>query len=413
MIDRNYESNCEMNKERNCFMELIAAMSMAMDMEENIKLYHGWRCAVFADRIGKTMGIIGDDLFFGGLLHDIGALGVEDHLVHRILNGRFLNDPLIINHPKKGAEILRKLPGMKSVALYVEDHHERWDSQGYPAGKKEDEISLGGQVIMAADLIDLELRRLDAEKVSESFKRFKTFFRPDVFEASMEVLTDISFVSTAADYSNLKPLIDSRIRTSNCFLVDSDIEDTYIEVFADIIDAKHLYTGGHSRRVGEYSQYIAWELNLDPAARKDIYKAALLHDIGKVAVPKRILDAPRRLSDDEFKIIKQHPVHTIELLRTVSLLSRLAEPAGLHHERHDGKGYPLGLKDSEIPLYSKIISLADSLEAITSDRAYQKRRSFEEAAAIIAENRGTQFDPEIAGAALEVIKGMTEKEKIS
>ena len=144
---------------------------------------------------------------------------------------------------------------------------------------------------------------------------------------------------------------------------------------------------------------------------KITYKAALLHDFGKVAVPKRILDAHRRLSEAEF-IVKQHPVHTIELLNSVTSLSFLAEAAGGHHERYDGKGYPRGLKGSDIPLYSQIISLADSLDAITSDRPYQKARSFSRAAEIIGEMRGTQFDPDITDAALEAIKEFAVKEKI-
>lgn len=400
-----------------CFSELVAALSMVMDMEENIKLYHGWRVALFSDRIGQVLGMPTDDLFYAGLLHDIGALGLEDHIVHRILNGRDLNDPLIIAHPKTGARIIRKFPGMKRIALYVEDHHERWDGRGYPAYKKGNEISTGGQVILAADLIDLALRQLDPGmdpgKIAENFNHNKSFFRPDVFEATMEVLGDASFVAAAADYDNLKHYIHCRIRSGGGFNSSQAAKgEIFIDIFADIIDAKHEFTGGHSRRVGEYSLYIARAIQLDPSSRDKLYKAALLHDLGKVTVPKRILDAPRRLSEAEFKIVQRHPVHTIELLNSVSLLSYLAEGAGLHHERYDGKGYPRGLKGQDIPLFSRIISLADSLDAITSDRPYQRRRSFSEAARIIAENSGTQFDPELTGAALQVIKGVAVKEKM-
>jgi HD-GYP domain-containing protein (c-di-GMP phosphodiesterase class II) len=401
---------------KKCLAELVSTLSMVMDMEENIKLYHGWRVALFADRIGKVLGMPTDELFFGGLLHDIGALGMEDHIVHRIMNGDYLNDPKILAHPLKGAAIVKRLPGMERIALFVEDHHERWDGKGYPAGKKGREISGGGQVILAADLIDISLRHIkkpDIKKIVDSFRGFKSFFRPDIYEAALEVLGDIPFVSAMVDYNNLRYYIESRIQSEEdqCS-PDQQRGEIFINVFADIIDAKHAYTGGHSRRVGEYSLYIGRALNIGSLFEDNLYKAALLHDFGKVAVPKRILDARRRLSEAEFNIVKQHPVHTVELLNSVTSLSFLAEAAGGHHERYDGKGYPRGLRGSDIPLYSQIISLADSLDAITSDRPYQKARSFHQAAEIIGEMRGTQFDPHITDAALEAIKEIAVKEKI-
>lgn len=400
---------------KRCFVELISTLSKVMDMEENIKLYHGWRVALFADRIGKILSMPADDLFYGGLLHDIGALGMEDHIVHRIMNGEYLNDPQVLAHPHKGAAILRRLPGMEKIALYVEDHHERWDGKGYPAGKRGSEISAGGQVILAADLIDISLRHVskpDVSKIVDYFRNLKSFFRLDIFEASMEVLGDVSFVSAMADYDNLEHFINERIYSGDepCF-PDSFEGDIFINVFADIIDAKHAYTGGHSKRVGEYSLCIGRALGIGNLFEDNLYKAALLHDFGKVAVPKRILDAPRRLSEAEFNIVKLHAEHTVELLNSVTSLSFLAEAAGGHHERYDGKGYPNGLKGCDIPLYSQIISIADSLDAITSKRPYHEPKSFSQAADIIAEKSGTQFDPDITGAALEAIKEIAEKEK--
>ena len=389
-----------------CFSELIAAMSLVMDMEENIKLYHGWRVALLADRIGALLRVDTKKLFYGGLLHDIGAMGLDDHIVHQALKPESIKIPVVLQHPIKGAAIISNLPGMGDVPQYILDHHETWDGTGYPMGKKGPEISLGGHVIFTADIIDLLLRNPDLSDRDSFYKnmlKMRHLFSPQVFQAAGELLFSNGYFAKIMDYNNLKHMVDQRLASSVITCPDTAQEEVFMGVFADIIDAKHVYTGGHSRRVAGIARSIARQMDFKGPFLEDIYKAALLHDFGKVAVPRRILDAPRKLTGKEFEIIKEHPERTSHLLETVSSLKHLAWAAGSHHERYDGRGYPRALKKDAIPVQARIISVADTLDAVTSNRPYQERRNFLEAAGVLIGNRGLQLDPDAAGAALELL----------
>ena len=131
--------------------------------------------------------------------------------------------------------------------------------------------------------------------------------------------------------------------------------------------------------------------------------AAFLHDAGKVAIPRSILDKPANLTIDEFKLMKKHPVYTMEIMSMVSELKDLVRIAGGHHERYDGRGYPDGTAGDNIPLGARIMAVADAFDAMTSLRPYQKTKSIEEAKEVLAKNSGTQFDPEIAKVAVRVL----------
>ncbi len=123
--------------------------------------------------------------------------------------------------------------------------------------------------------------------------------------------------------------------------------------------------------------------------------AGLYHDIGKISIPDSILHKPGKLNEDEWKIMKNHTVTGYQILRVADRYSDLAEYALSHHERYDGKGYPNGLKQDEIPLFSRIISVADSFEAMTSDRPYREAMSVKQAIAELKKHAGTQLDPHI------------------
>lgn len=161
------------------------------------------------------------------------------------------------------------------------------------------------------------------------------------------------------------------------------------------VEAKDEYTRGHSHRVAEYAALIAKELHWSPEEILNLKYAAHLHDIGKVGIPDTILNKPTRLTPEEYAVTKEHTVIGGEILKNITLLKQSADVARHHHERYDGKGYPDGLKGTDIPLYARIITIADSYDVMNTNHAC--RNSLPEASIIreFRENSGTQFDPEL------------------
>ena len=168
---------------------------------------------------------------------------------------------------------------------------------------------------------------------------------------------------------------------------------------------KDRYTNGHSARVAEYTVMLCRELGLDEDTIDEYYCIALLHDIGKIGIPPEVLNKNGKLTDEEFRIIKSHSGLGYNTLKDISILPELATGAGAHHERPDGKGYPKGLKGDEIPRVAQIIAVADTFDAMYSDRPYRKRMNYDKAVSIIKEGRGTQLTADVVDAFLRLAEG--------
>ena len=169
------------------------------------------------------------------------------------------------------------------------------------------------------------------------------------------------------------------------------------------IEAKDEYTRGHSYRVAEYAALIAEELGWDKKEIRNLKNAAHLHDIGKIGIPDNILNRPTRLTEEEFQVIKEHTVIGAEILKNITLIDHVKEVARSHHERYDGMGYPDGLKGEEIPLYARVIAIADCYDAMKSRRIYRNPIGDEVIYNEISRNCGSQFDPKIAGVFLKML----------
>ncbi len=177
--------------------------------------------------------------------------------------------------------------------------------------------------------------------------------------------------------------------------------ESFIDVMAFTIDAKHPISRGHSRRVAIYSKGIAIELGLSNDTVEKIYWAGLLHDYGKISVPDAILQKAGKLTEDEYEQIKRHALMTYRILSRIHFSKDMRDIpliASEHHERWDGKGYPFGKKDDQIPLGARIIAVADVFDAITSFREYHSPLTFAEAKEEIIEQRGKMFDPRVVDA---------------
>lgn len=177
-----------------------------------------------------------------------------------------------------------------------------------------------------------------------------------------------------------------------------------IEAFAKVIDMRDSYTSGHSLRVAKYTAILSRKLGYDEETVESYYDVALLHDIGKVGIPRSILNKPGKLSDEEIAIIRSHPKLGYEVLNEISLNPDLADGAYAHHERPDGTGYPRGLKGDEIPRVAQIIAVADTFDAMYSDRPYRSRMNFNRAVSIIEASSGTQFMPDVVQAFLALVE---------
>ncbi len=176
-----------------------------------------------------------------------------------------------------------------------------------------------------------------------------------------------------------------------------------VQTLAEAIDAKDAYTNGHSSRVAEYAREIARRYGYSRKQQDEIYMMGLLHDVGKIGVPDSVINKPSRLTDEEYAIVKIHPVLGARILRNIKERPKLALGAHWHHERYDGRGYPDGLSGDTIPEEARIIAVADAYDAMTSSRSYRQSLPQERVREEIVRGRGTQFDPVFADIMLQIM----------
>lgn len=195
---------------------------------------------------------------------------------------------------------------------------------------------------------------------------------------------------------SLSGFFTSFIATHNYVSNQGRFEKDMILTMIRILEYHDTYTKGHSKNVATIASLIAEKLGLNDELIRKTYWAALVHDVGKIVVPSSILNKESKLTIEEFEVIKKHPVYGHDFLSTSPELRDLARYVFHHHERWDGKGYPAGISGEEIPLISRIIMVADSWDAMRSDRPYRKGLSKEKATEEILKHSGAQFDPNIA-----------------
>jgi response regulator RpfG family c-di-GMP phosphodiesterase len=169
------------------------------------------------------------------------------------------------------------------------------------------------------------------------------------------------------------------------------------------IDAKDEYTRGHSERVYRYSMLIGERLGIEGDELQDLSWSALLHDVGKIAIARSILNKPGRLTDEEFDTIKTHPVKGCKVLEPITQLEHVLPNIRHHHERFDGRGYPDGIEGEAIPFIARIIAVADTFDAISSSRAYRSAQTLDYAISELRKGAGTQFDPKISSVMLDLL----------
>ena len=220
-----------------------------------------------------------------------------------------------------------------------------------------------------------------------------------ILTAFAYILISFIFLSTITLLKNIVNEQNIKIESEKNVTLTTDM----IKALVKTIDAKDPYTNGHSVRVAEYSKMIAKQEYSDTQKIQNIHNIALLHDIGKIAIPDEIINKPGKLTDEEYNLIKAHTITGAQILSEISSYPDLINGAKYHHERYDGRGYPCGLKGEEIPEIAAIIGVADVYDAMTSNRSYRKMLPQDVVRNEISKGLGTQFHPKWGKIMLQLI----------
>lgn len=427
--------------------EVVGALSYALDITEGQPVGHSLRCCWIGMHVGMRLGLAPaelSDLYYTLLLKDIGCssnaaricqLYLADDLrfkagfktvdsslpdilrfllahtgrdsglverlqamVHVARNGGEISRELIETRCQRGAEIARSMRFSEAVAQGILDLDEHWDGSGQPLGLAGQQISLFGRIALMAQVADVFFMRGGARAaIAEVTTRAGRWFDPDLASVLAALGQDAQFwAPLLADDLN-RQVVELEPK-SLMRAVDEDYLDDIAAGFARVVDAKSPFTSGHSDRVALFADLIAEELAYTPERRRWIRRAALLHDIGKLGVSNSVLDKNGKLDEAEWAAIKRHPELGRTILSKIAALRDLATVAGAHHERLDGKGYPLGLVAEQIDRDTRIVTTSDVFDALTADRPYRKAMPVSRAFEIMEADVGTAIDPDCLAA---------------
>lgn len=422
--------------------ELLGALSHALDLTEGQPAGHCVRCSHIGVEIGREIGLGEDEiaeLYYTLLLKDLGCssnaaricelyltddlsfkqdfkfidgslpqalrfvlahTGLKAGLAERFRaivnifqNGGEIARELIETRCHRGADIARKMRFAQPVAEGIKNLDEHWDGGGKPLGVRGTAIPIYSRIALLAQVIDVfHISNGPDAALREANNRSATWFDPDLVAAFERVAARPMFwnmLHTVGGQEATSPQTPEKASIP----IDEDYLDDIAAAFAQVVDSKSPYTSGHSERVTLFTDMIAEQLDFSAEQRRWLKRAALLHDIGKLGVSNAILDKPSKLDDSEWEIMRMHSAHSEAILSRIGAFSRLAPIAGAHHERLDGKGYPMGLSGDQICLETRIITTADIFDALTADRPYRAAMPITKALAIMSNMIGTQIDP--------------------
>jgi HD-GYP domain-containing protein (c-di-GMP phosphodiesterase class II) len=427
--------------------EIVGALSFALDMTEGQPAGHCVRCCYVGTRIAEELGLpeaAQHDLYYTLLLKDLGCSSnaaricelyladdiafksefkeIDDSLasvlrfilqqtglkaglterfralVNIARNGGAIAQEMIETRCQRGAAIARKMRFSEDVAGAIHSLDEHWNGNGRPERLEGDEIPLFSRIALVAQIADIFHRASGREAaVLEVRMREGSWFDPDVVAAFERAASRKGFWD-GLESEAIETLVLGRQPGRQAVKIDEDYLDDIAEAFAEVIDSKSPFTAGHSERVALFTDMICESLGFDPERRRRLKRAALLHDIGKLGVSNQILDKPDRLDEAEWRVMRSHAEMSQRILSRVAPFADLAIIGGAHHERLDGKGYPLGLTADAIPLDVRIVTVADIFDALTADRPYRKAMPLSRALAILDEETGTAVDGDCVAA---------------
>jgi len=394
--------------------ELVVILPYIIDVDDNKKIYHSWRVAIICALSAKNF--IGPEqlkqLFYAALLHDIGGIGFPIHIIHYLKRRDKTSRNILLSHPIVGAQLISNIPQMDESARLILDHHEWLNGMGYPRAKSGKSIPWGSQVIRIADSIDIYLQLGGIKKLKilkdKMASNINKEYSQQLFAIAFEVLAKNRFFNKVSSSATLPSIFKDVQNMVGMLHINSknDSIGKALEAIAQIIDMKHPFTAGHSLRVSRYAMSVGLSMGLEHDDITRIRWAGLIHDIGKLNVPRKVLDKSTKLTPGEFRRIKMHAHSTYEIMNMIETLWDITPIASGHHERYDGKGYPFGLKKDEIHLGSRILAVCDAFDAMTSNRPYRNPLDTAAACKEIKKQSGKQFDPEVVDKALPLFMNL-------
>ena len=432
--------------------ELIGALSHALDITEGQPKGHCVRCCWIGMHIGREIGLSEREqweLYYTLLLKDLGCssnaaricelyladdrhfkrdfksvgdqlpqvlrfvfshtglnAGMSERLraiVNIMRNGSQIAHELTQTRCQRGADIARQLRFPEAVADGIHSLDEHWNGRGKPQALKADAIPVYSRIALLAQVIDV-FRTADGAQAAQREARARAgqWFDPALVSAFERVARDPGFWDVLDS-----PAIDQAVLALEPGSLQVPLDDDYLDdiaaAFGQVVDSKSPFTSGHSARVAHYVEQIASVMGMDDKRRRWLKRGALLHDVGKLGVSNAVLDKPGKLDATEWDAVRAHAGHTEAILSRIGAFGELARVAAAHHERLDGKGYPLGLCADAISMETRIITAADIFDAISAERPYRGAVPIPQTLAMMAETVGTALDPLCFEALREVV----------
>lgn len=387
--------------------EFLIAISFALDFVEIDILgstsNHGKRTAYISLQLAKDIGLCSKELYDIVALTILHDNGVSEKSLHdKLLIGDFLNIRRVENikeHCIIGEENVKSYPFLTNVKNVIKYHHEHYDGTGF-FKLKGDEIPLFAQIIHLSDSIErtFDLKNNNFQMRSKVLNfianQRNTMFSPKLADAFINISSNETFWTSLKDENISNSLKNSTPQYSLDLTIDEIRNIT--GVFSKIIDSKSKYTRRHSNDLCNKAALMSDYYNMSHEDKIKLMIAADLHDIGKLAVPNAILDSPRKLTTEEFEIIKKHTFFTRLALQEIKGFEDITEWASNHHEKLNGKGYPFGKTAKDLDFNSRLMACLDIYEALTEERPYRNILSHEEAMSILNKMTGQGFiDAEI------------------
>ena len=304
---------------------------------------------------------------------------------------------------ERGADIALMLDFPADAADAIRALDEHWDGKGQPRGLRGEEIPLLGRILGLAQVVEVFCTAHGLTAAMEiARKRSGHWFDPALVRSLVGMRGDTAFWDSLRN-ADLATYVADLEPPDLLMTADDDRLDRVAEAFALVIDAKSPYTFRHSERVAEIAVAIVERMGHEPSAMRDMRRAALLHDIGKLGVSNLILDKNGLLSADERASVERHPALTEEILTRVPAFRDIAGVAAAHHEKLDGSGYHRGLTSDQLTAPARVLAVADIYEALTADRPYRGPMQPEEALALIHADAGKKLCHEVCRALEDAI----------
>lgn len=440
--------------------EILSAMSCALDITEGQPEGHAVRTCLIGMRLADTLALSAEDrsaLFYALLLKDLGCSANASRLCavfqaddislkrhHKVTDWTnslpaalyalrhaapslpaFRRPGFVLTMATKdkgaaremtatrcdrGSEIARMLELPEATAIAIRNLDEHFDGRGLPDGLVGEEIPLLGRILCLAQTMEVFARTWDVKAAMSVVRERKgRWFDPRLVDALRAFERDATFW-TAVYSAGSRNLLEALEPADRVLEATPDRVDRVAHAFARVIDAKSPYTYHHSEGVAAIADATGSRLGLTGDERIDLRHAALLHDIGKLGVSNLILDKPGKLTDEEQAAVRRHPAYTVQILERVGRFRHIAEIAGQHHERLDGRGYHRGLKGEHLGRLARIIAVADVCEALLADRPYRAGLPMEQVLSILRQDAGTALCPDAVDALeLAALAGVVRK----